>query len=108
MSRALHAAQHEERKESQRKEKAADRKRREAAQEKDKKARQDYIRWTVQEAERIRKQILADQAAEAAAKSQQLAAVQEEEIEDDDILQIQEESQDEFEHVVLATGPKSL
>ncbi|EFX72527.1 hypothetical protein DAPPUDRAFT_254354 [Daphnia pulex] len=98
LSRALHAAQHEERKESQRKEKAADRKRKEAAQEKDKKARQDYIRWAIQEAERIRKRILADRAAEAAAKTQQLAAVQEEEIEDDDILQIQEESQDEFEH----------
>ncbi len=108
MSRALHAAQHEERRESQRKEKAAVRKRREAVQEEHNKARQDYIRWATQEAERIRKQILADRAAEAAAKTQQLAAVQEEEIEDDDILQIQEESQDEFDHVVLATGPKSL
>ncbi|KAI9551063.1 hypothetical protein GHT06_000234 [Daphnia sinensis] len=108
LSRAFHAAQHEERKVRQREEKVAERKRKEAVHEEDQKAREEHISRAIREAEKVRKQILADRAAKEAAQTQQLAAVQKEEIDYDDVLQIQEESQDEIEHVVLATGPKSL
>ncbi|KAK4017454.1 hypothetical protein OUZ56_032765 [Daphnia magna] len=108
LSRAFHAAQHEERRVRQRQELVAERRRKEAVLQEDQKARQEYISRAIREAEKVQKQILADRASKEAAKTQQLAAVQEEEKDDDDVQPIQEKSQDEIEHVVLATGQKSL